>query len=66
MRYKCEAKMKGVSSLDMKREAAKGKGGESEVEEGSGSYIPMISCFGLTSATAFALTFAIMRAAANK
>ncbi|TNV71246.1 hypothetical protein FGO68_gene16973 [Halteria grandinella] len=64
MRYKCEAKIKGVSSLDVKREAAKSKGGESEAEEGS--YIPMISCFGLTSATAFALTFAIMRAAANK
>ena len=60
MKVKCEAKLRGISSYDLKRERAQVK--VEEVEEEGSSVFPMIGCFGLTSATAFALTFAIMKA----
>lgn len=67
MRIKCEAKVKGVSSYDLKRELAKTqpKVETEEDEVPQGTLVPMIGCFGLTSATAFALTFAIMKAASK-
>lgn len=62
MRIKCEAKLKGISSYDLKRELAKNATKSTPVDEEEYSEVfPMIGWFGLTSATAFALTFAIMK-----
>lgn len=67
MRIKCDAKLKGISSYDLKKELDKNAPKtapvvDEEVDYSEGqSVFPMLGCFGLTSATAFALTFAIMR-----
>lgn len=62
MHFKCEAKLLGISAIELKkRKEAEQKASESEVIAQESSILPMMGVFGMFTGAGFLLSYALMK-----
>ncbi len=63
MQVKCEAKLMGISAMDLKKrkDLASAAAGTVAVVSPSASLLPLVGVFGLCSSAGFLLTYTIMK-----